>query len=777
MNDEGGPSTLLQDRPELRSAIEAVLTVDSERDGWTFDDIEVKSGAFGELVSHGIVESDGDENAVADPTAVRRALDGEEPDLSAERRGFDFEGLSLPAVEQRTAGLVTAALAVVVLARVYVYGAIYRGGDVVLSGNDPYAYRYLIEQVAAEAGGGTDFGALSVLPQSMTKGEPLTVATLWWVAELLGGTTESIGHVLAWYPVVSAVVSGFLVYLLAVRLTSDRRVGLASVLFLAIIPGHAMRTSLGYADHHAFDYPWLGLTALALLVVVTTSRDRVSLRSATPWVAGAVLGIGIAGQTLAWQAGPLLVVPVGIAVAAKTLLDVEAGRSPLTSNAPILAGTGLAAALVWTVHTGWGWHTELVALTPILLALGVAGVVATAAVTARFGGTGRQLAAVDAAAALVGLLTLRGLFTDRWTAAVSRTDLLFRSDAIAETNSLFDPGTLGFLLLFGFALVLALPVMAWGVRLASRGRLDWLVLTTYAWYFLALAAVQVRFVGELATFAAVFAGYGFVWLAAKVEVSRPVTAGRTDGITDALVPDRKTLGMLCVLFLLVGSLGLVQVPVKTSQVTVDDGAYQTATAIEDDAAEQGLDYPQNYVLSQWGQSRMYNYFVNGESQSYGYAFNNYEKFVFATNGTEWYERMQGRVGYVVTQDIPGADPGTMQSRLHTRYGSRSDAAAGLGHYQAVSATESGSHKAFALVPGATISGTAPANTTVTATATVSLPGGEFEYTRQTRADGDGTYQLVVANPGAYTVEAGNSTATVTVEERAVRDGTTVTAGQ
>ncbi|MFC6757184.1 MULTISPECIES: STT3 domain-containing protein [Haloarcula] len=777
MSDERGPTELLDERPELESALAAALAVDDEHDAWRFDDIDVDSGAFGELVSHGVVEKRGDEYAVADPAAVRRALDGDDAvgdETANGEREFDLDWLAVPAVDGRAAGLLTAALAVVVLTRTYVVGSVYRGGDIVFSGNDAYFYRYLVEQVAAEASGGADFAALSVLPTDVTKGEPLLVATLWWVAELLGGTTETIGHVLAWYPVVSAVISGVFVYLLAVRVTSDRRVGLASVLFLALIPGHALRTSLGFADHHAFDYPWLGLTALALLLVVTTARDRASLRSPVPWAGGVLLGVGITGQVLAWEAGPLLIVPVGVVVAAKTLLDVKAGRAPLLANLPLVGGTGLAAALVWTVHTNWEWHTELVASTPLLLFLGVCSVVATAAVVARAGGTARQLAAVEGVAFVVGLFTVRSLFSERWDEAFSRTDALFRSDAIAETVGLFDPGTIGFLLLFGFGLVMALPVMVLGVQFATRDRADWLVVAVYAWYFLGLAAIQVRFVGELATFAAVFAGYAFVWLAAKVELARPVTGERTAAVTDALVPEPRMLGLLCVLFLLVGSLGLVQVPVKTGQVTVDGGQYQTATAIERDASEHGLEHPENYVLSQWGKNRMYNYFVSGESRSYAYARNTYEPFVSSTNESEWYDRLRGRVGYVVTE-YRAAEPETMQSRLHTRYGSRNGSVAGLGHYQAVYATDSGSHKAFALVPGATLSGTASPNATVTATATVSVPNGEFEYVRQTAVDADGRYGLVVANPGNYTVESDGETSTVTVNESAVRNGTRVTA--
>jgi dolichyl-diphosphooligosaccharide--protein glycosyltransferase len=770
MSDERGPDALLEDRPELEAALESVLAVDDAADGWTFDDIDIDSGEFGELVSRGVVEKDGNgEYRVADPAAVRAALGGETTEASG-TEGFDLS-LSLPDVEPRDIGLLAAALAAVAFARAYVIGSVYRGGDIVLSGNDPYYYRYWVEQVNAETGGAVDFGSLTVLPDSILISEPLMVAALWWLAELLGGTAQSIGHVLAWYPVASAVVSAVFVYLLAVRTTGDQRVGLASVLFLGIIPGHALRTSLGYADHHAFDYPWLGLTALALVVIATTAQDRASLRAVIPWAGGALLGAGVAGQVLAWDAGPLLVVPVGFIVLGKTLLDVDAGRSPLVVNLPVLAGTGLAAGVVWTIHTLWGWHTGLVASTPALLFAGVVGVVATAEMATRLGATSRQLAGIDAAGFVLAIVVGRTVFTEQWNEAFARTDALFRSDAIAETYGLFNPGTLGFLLLFGFALVLALPAMVWGVKRAVDGRADWLVLGVYGWYFLVLAGIQVRFVGELATFAAVFAGYAFVWIAVRVEVARPLVPGQETVRTH--IPEPRTLALVGLLFLLFGSLGFVQVPVKTGQVTVSDGQYQTAVAIEADADARGLEYPENYVLSIWGDARMYNYFVNGESSGYGYAQSTYAEFLNGVDGDEWYERMRGRVGYVVTTDQTGAGPQTMQTRLHEGYASRTGQTTGLGHYQAVFESESGSHRAFALVPGATVTGTAAPNATVTATTTASIPNAEFEYTRRTQAAANGSYELTLANPGNYTVETGNETGTVTVNETAVRNGTTI----
>ena len=73
---------LLTDRPEFEPALRDVLAVDERRDGWTFDDVPVDSGTFGELVSRGVVESDGNEYRLADPAAVRAALDGEDAPAS-----------------------------------------------------------------------------------------------------------------------------------------------------------------------------------------------------------------------------------------------------------------------------------------------------------------------------------------------------------------------------------------------------------------------------------------------------------------------------------------------------------------------------------------------------------------------------------------------------------------------------------------------------------------------------------------------------------------------
>jgi dolichyl-diphosphooligosaccharide--protein glycosyltransferase len=318
------------------------------------------------------------------------------------------------------------------------------------------------------------------------------VAVLWWVAELLGDGPAVVGHVLAWFPVVSAVITAAVVYLIAVRVTDDRRVGFAAVLVLALIPGHALRTSIGFADHHAFDYPWLAATALALVALVTF--DGTDPRETQQWVWSVVLGVGVGAQVLAWEAGPLLVAPLALVVVGRTLTAVAAGRSPLSFGLPIATGLAVAAAFAGVVHVTAGWHAPVVAFTPALLLVGAVGAIGVAELVSRTTGEVRHLAIVDGVGVVVALLTLRVGLPEYWATLAGRLGVLFDNSGIAETFGLFSTSSFGFIFLLGFTLLLALPAMVVGVRRAVEDD-RWLVATVYAWYFLLLASIQVAALG------------------------------------------------------------------------------------------------------------------------------------------------------------------------------------------------------------------------------------------------------------------------------------------
>jgi len=775
MTDAGRVEDLLADRPDLESPLAALLAIDEETDTWTFDDVPVESGPFGELVARGVVERDGDEYSLADPEAVRHAL-ADEPATDAPAGADDAVpavdiGLPEIDVDARAAGLLGSALALVAVLRSFVVPSVFRDGDVVLSGNDPYFYLYWVEQSLA-AGGSPQ------LPAGITKGEPLLVATLARLTGLFGGA-EAAGAVLAVYPVVSAILTGALLYWLTMRLTADRRIALAAVVVLAAMPGHALRTALGFADHHAFDYVWLTLTAAALVVLAGTDRDDLAVPGT--WLAALALGVGVGGSTLAWDAGPLMVVPVGAVVAARVLVDVRAGRSPLVANVPLLAGLGLGALLTLYGHRSLGWHTTVVAAAPVLLLGGAVAVVAVGELAARLDRRAAELAVAEAAVALAGGTLVWVVFPAFRTELLAGLDRVFRSDDIVETRALFSGDTLGFLLLFGLFLVLVLPVLAW----ATRRTVDdarWAVACSYGWYFFVLSLFQVRFTGQLGIFMALFAGLGFVWLAAWIDLTPwpapfDTTANGEFATWTPGWPDAATVGAVLVLFLLVGGLGLVQSAVKVEQVTTDDADYETAAWLADYADRQGWESrSESYVFSRWGKNRLYNYFVNGDSRSYGYAQSNYGSFVSLTDPQAAANLIGGRVRFVVTetQGSENIPPESMQARLHDNLGSRSDGVAGLGRFRAVYATADGDRKAFVFVPGATVRGTAAPNTTVEVATGVDIPGASFTYTRRTSTNETGAYSVRVAQPGTYEVATANGPTTVTVPETAVMNGTSVT---
>jgi len=757
MEDAAAVSDVLDERPELESDLEAVLAVDEEHDAWTFDDVPIDSGAFGELVSRGLVEktAGGDGYHVPHSDAVRAAVvdennattDRSDPVESLRPDGDEILG-RLRTVDRLEVGTLVGALLAVVVARVHAFPSVFRDGAVVLSANDPYYYRYWVEQALAGSGGLVDLSALSSALDAVGTGEPLLVLVLWFFASLLGGSTTAAGWVLAWYPVVAAVTSALLVYLLALRVTDDRRVALAAVVLLAVTPAHAFRTSLGFADHHALDYVWLALTAYALVGLETAGdewRDRESVGFAL------LLGVAAAGQVLSWDAGPLMLVPVGVYGAVRTLHTVRSGQSPLRVSAPLLAGVTLAAVTVLLAHVGLGWHNTPAAFAPALLLAGLVGVVGAGELVSRFDWSARVLAAVEAVGLVAGLVVLRTGFPSYWAQLSTGLERLAGTQNIAEAQSLLSGDALGWLLLFGFVLVLAVPYLVWASREVYNGSVEWLAPVVYAWYFLGLAVFQVRFAGQLSLFSAVFAGLGFVHLAAVVDISRPPVPLGGEFDDTLSLPDRRTAVSLVVLFALVGGLSVVQVPVKTSQVTTGDGEFRAASWTAEYAADRGWSYPDSYVFSTWSKNRMYNYLVNGQSSSYAFAQGNYDEFAAASDGERLYRQLRGDVNLVVVGDRRYPD-GSIHARLHRAFGSESDLGSGLSHYRAVFASEGGSRKVFTLVPGARMTGQGEPRSVYTISTDVTIDGASFTYTREVRTDDTGIYSVTVPYEGQYTFD-------------------------
>jgi len=764
-------AALLDDRPELADDLRTLVDTDRERDAWTFEDTPLDSGTFGELVSRGIATDTNDGYRLADRHAVRVALGDADPEDSAGTSALDRlrERTAMPTVSRRLAAALLGSLLVVAVLRAFVYPRVFRGEHVVLLANDPYYYRYLVRSMLESGAGVLD------VPGSIETGEPLLVALLITATRALGGTTQTADLVLAWYPVAAGLGSAVLCYALAVTLSRDRRVGLAAVLVLAALPVHAYRTALGFADHHALDFLWLALVALAAVRTLPgpgVTAARVDWRSRLPWAG--VLAVGIAAQAHSWNAAPLLVVPfVAYAVArSATLVHTE---DSLLADVPLVAAVGAGGLLALAGHVVLGWQSLVIVAAPVLAAIAMAFAIGTAAVVRRVSLPAWSASVFTMVAGLVTLgvaVSVQPSFGAELGQELSRLFGMSGSE-IAETKSLFSTQYglfAGPVFFYGTALVFALPAGAWAFYYGVR-RPRWLLAGSYGLVLFGLAVTQVRFAGELAVFIALFAGFAFVYLLAVLDIAAPpaVFADRdprsdaTPRVRSISTPDASTFLYVGLAFLLVSGLGIMVTPVRTNTIVPSENTYEAAAWMAEAVESPEWTNDQTYVLSQWGQNRLYNAFVSGESRSYGYARSNYESFLGANDSQAWYERLRGRVGFVVVDDSHVSANAT-----ETIGAGLTDRGSGLGHYRAV--WTNGSKTVYTLVPGATITGEANASESVTVTHEGTVAGEQFTYERTTAVT-NGTYSVRVPYAGTY--EAAGTA--IEVSEKAVNAGNSVNA--
>jgi dolichyl-diphosphooligosaccharide--protein glycosyltransferase len=499
------------------------------------------------------------------------------------------------------------------------------------------------------------------------------------------------------------------------------------------------------------------------------------------WIA--VFAVGVAAQTLAWNAGPLLLVPIALFSLAAVTVARAHEFSPVPVLAPVTGGLGLASAAVWVAHVSFGWQPLQVVLTPTLLAIGVGLVLMVGVGATRYNLSPR----VTAGSVLLGGVTLLVVtlvalpeFAAEFFSELSRLSGLGATEGIVETASIFSPqyGTFfGPALFFGFALFFALPYIPWSLYKGYRDASSALLLVgSYAAVFLVLAILQVRFAGELSIVLAPFAGLALVHVGSIVDaVPRPTiltanqsTASRYGSSSDELLtlPDRQTVVALAVVFLLIGGFGMVQGPVQTNKLVYSDDAYQTATWIENHAEQSDSGSGSIYVLSAWGDNRMYNAFASGDSEGYAYAESIYPQFISSSDPDSWYDRLGSRTDYIVMTPVANQDEAGYQQTSHAilyeSFGSATTERSGAGHYQAVYQSPTKSHVVFDPVEGAVINGTAEPGSTISVSTEVSIPNAEFTYTRRTQVAQNGTYRVRVPYPGTYSV--GDTNVSVTTED-------------
>lgn len=677
--------------------------------------------------------------------------------------------------DRRTVGSLSFALLFVIFVRALPFPDIFRGTDIVLSSNDPYYYRYWVEQISRQATSPIDWTVLANLPEGVRNGEPLMIMSLSWLVELGGGSPLASGIVLALYPVLSAVLTGAMVYVIATRITNDKRVGIAAVFFFAAIPGHAFRTGLGFADHHAFDYFWLTLT-----VLLTIQISSVELEQRKQWMASIGLGIAVAAQTLAWEASPLLLVPFAGVLVALSLFDVDKPQPTQRALLYVTAGLALSALLSGVFHVVFGWHQAIVVATPVILFNGAMILLVVTSVTQQIGRSWPTLVLLEGLSLF--LIGLGIIGTGIAPSELSRgIQTLFGPAQAAEMSSIIDTfGVIyGPLIMLGFASIIGIPALLFAF-LRTRDSLHpgIPIVGIYILYFLGLSFIQRRFTGELAPFIAVFAGLGFICFASWLDLVRMPTrymknrGEHETGETTLEYPDRRRAIVLAGLGLSTLGFPTLYAAFIHNRVTIDDASFNAAKFMREYSQSHDLDYPNNFVLSPWGRNRMYNYFVNGEARSYSYARTHYADFIFSDDPEGWYDRFKDRVGFIVTYERSGGFLDSMQYRLHHAMGSRAARNDGLSHYRCIYSGHDGERKVFTVEEGATLKGTIQSESITDIYAIVSIPGDEFRYSRRLGTTNDGRFEITVPYPGQYNI--GNTK--VSISEQDVLSGKTIDLG-
>jgi dolichyl-diphosphooligosaccharide--protein glycosyltransferase len=154
---------------------------------------------------------------------------------------------------------------------------------------------------------------------------------------------------------------------------------------------------------------------------------------------------------------------------------------------------------------------------------------------------------------------------------------------------------------------------------------------------------------------------------------------------------------------------------------------------------------------------MYNYFVNGEAESYSYARETYRPFTTAGNFDAWYDRFDHRVGYVVMKNIHTVRPSMTPPS----------------HYQLLYTTSDGSLASYAVVPGARVVGETAPDSQVVLNTSVPVDGRSPTREWTVTSGEDGHYNVTVPYSGEYQVDG----TTIEVPSAAVMNGTRVTVGE
>ncbi|MFA9517428.1 hypothetical protein ACERIT_09465 [Halopenitus sp. H-Gu1] len=803
--------TLLEERPVVADTVADALDVDeAASEPWTFEDVAADSGTFGELVSRGIVEGVDDGYRVSDTEAVRSALEAFEAGAGVD--GGSVGGVDDGEAGERVGGMaigegirgwieginpsfvggLIASMAFLFVYRIITYRQVFREEMVTLPGNDPYHYLYWSERLIAADIGFFDLQAIAEVLGGHATNDPFTYILGWWMTALFGGGQESAIRIMAWIPVASALIVGALVAWMAFTITEDERIAVLAVFALALTPAHALYSGIGFTDHHTLDYLWIATIATGLVWLAADLDRRARSDSETPirdhlrtpwtWLVAILFGIAVTAAAFTWNGSPVFLTGIAAYVFFRAGSDVRAGASPGLTAAPVAVGLAISVVLLHLIHTRGGLMERAVAYTPALLLGGLVAVVAIGETCLRIDRLsvrtylGTCLAAVGGFVAIVWQR-----YPEIPTRFIERVGFVTGRQEIAESRRLFS-GDFAFVFgsidMFGWLFFLAFPTMIWvSWRCIKRHDPRWLVPCSFGWPLFGFMVFQIRFSGEFSPFAAIFTAVGTVLLFSKLDLLAPasVFGDRSRYRLDVSfgLPTTKGLYIAAGLILL-ASLSLLVIPGIMDTVAHGDSQVEAIEWMQEDVTEH--DRPA-FVLSDWGDQRLYNYHVFGDSDTYSTgAHRDMEVMLSSTDPDGEYDRFESGVGYLVLTELnveTTAEQG--YTRLVEQLGSASGEVDGVGHYRAQFVASDGSVVVFTPVPGATINGSAPADVEpgdrLTVETNVSIPGAEFTYTRYATVDDDGSFSVTVAQPGSY--EIGDRT--VSVSEADVREGRTIDA--
>ena len=765
--------SFLDDHPTVEDDIQALLKQERTDGKWNFDDTDLDSGRFGELVSRSFVEKTEDGNyCFTDRETVEAVLTGDmaQPDTTpiSETSTLDF---SLPTSSAPLVAAVTGALVLVVAVRSMYYQTVLQGDHVLSPGNDPYFYRYWQERLLDHASGPTDVGMFTTVGEQ-TRIRPLSHWLNWWFTELLGGTPEAASSVAAVQPIAASVVLAIVIYALIVTLTADHRIALTAVVLFAMTPALVVYSALGFIEHRPYQYLWLGLITFALVwLAVDLTRHRQTgqetpelahARNPTAWAVAGVLAVGIALMAHTWGGSPLSFVPVALYFAFRVVADCRAKLNPMLANAPALAGIAAGSLLALFAHLRWGWHEPIAVTVPVALAAGSLAVASLASLWVRFGRSPKSLLATEGIVGVVGTVLFWQLRPADVARLQNRAGDLFGRETATESASLFAAETaiiFGPLFQIGIGFYFALVALGLATYSIVRNyQPAWLVVVCFTWFWLVLAAIQIRFAAQLSVLSVGLGAVGIVFVLSRIDLIRdPAVFERRgpEGPAIKLPSSTQAKSYLVASVALILVFNLIFVPTLLGQIQHSDDQFAATMSINEHTDAVDADHPE-FVLSRWGDNRMYNYFVSGDSRSYGYAQANHEQFITSADPDTAYDDHAGRVGYVVLDDVD-LPAETTQATLFDEFGGGSNSVA---HYQLLYSAEA--VRVFAVVEGAVIETTADPGDTVTASTEVTVSGESFVYQRTETATDDGTVRIRVAYPSEYDING--TTVTVTEED-------------